>query len=410
MNAFEQNLEKYAEVAVKVGINLKKGQGVLLSTSIEGLPLARKVQKKAYEAGAKHVEVKISDDEMRLNRYKFGSDQVFEEFPEFIKLEFEKMVEEDYTLINVMAPNPELLKEIDPSLVAKDSKTRSIALESFMKATMNGTVKWNVLAVASKAWAKMVFPELEEEKAMESLWDQIFKISRIDNADPVHAWKTHDANLKHYSNYLTEKNFEKMKYTAEGTDLEVYLADEHVWIAGGNKDNKGDDFLPNIPTEEVFSMPHYKKVNGTLKSTKPLSVRGQFIDGFGFTFENGKVVDFYAETGYEVLEELLNTDEGARHLGEIALVPYDSPISNSGLIFSNTLYDENASCHFALGKAYSYNLKNGTKLEKEELEKRGANHSLIHVDFMVGSSNLKVVGITFEGEEIVVFENGDWAI
>lgn len=410
MNAFEQNLEKYAEVAVKVGINLKKGQGVLLSTSIEGLPLARKVQKKAYEAGAKHVEVKISDDEMRLNRYKFGSDQVFEEFPEFIKLEFEKMVEEDYTLINVMAPNPELLKEIDPSLVAKDSKTRSIALESFMKATMNGTVKWNVLAVASKAWAKMVFPELEEEKAMESLWDQIFKISRIDNADPVQAWKTHDANLKHYSNYLTEKNFEKMKCTAEGTDLEVYLADEHVWIAGGNKDNKGDDFLPNIPTEEVFSMPHYKKVNGTLKSTKPLSVRGQFIDGFGFTFENGKVVDFYAETGYEVLEELLNTDEGARHLGEIALVPYDSPISNSGLIFSNTLYDENASCHFALGKAYSYNLKNGTKLEKEELEKRGANHSLIHVDFMVGSSNLKVVGITFEGEEIVVFENGDWAI
>lgn len=410
MNQFEKNLEKYAEVAVKVGVNLKEGQGLLLNTSIAALPLARKVQKKAYEAGAKHVEVKISDDEMRLNRYKFGSNQVFEEFPEFIKMSYEKLVEENYTLINVMAPNPELLKEIDPSLVAKDSKTSSEALEGFMKATMTGTVKWNIVAAASPEWAKLVFPDLNEEEAMEKLWEQIFKIARIDGENPVEDWKKHDAALKHYSEYLTEKNFEKMIYKAPGTDLEVYLADDHVWVGGSKPDVNGQDFMPNMPTEEVFSMPHYKKVDGTLKSTKPLNVRGQLIDGFGFTFEAGKVVDFYAEKGYEVLEQLLNTDEGARYLGEIALVPDDSPISNSNLIFSNTLYDENASCHFALGRAYPYTLKDGVELDQDGLEKRGANYSLIHVDFMVGSPELKIVGVTHSGEEIVVFDNGNWAI
>jgi len=410
MYSFERNLEKYAEVAVNVGVNLKEGQGVLLRANTESLDIARLIVKKAYEAGAKHVQVLLSDDQMSLLRYQYGSKQVFNEFPNWIKVGHEAMVEEDYTLINVIAPNPELLKEINPELVAQDSKTASIAMERFMKATVTGELKWNIIAVPSKAWAKAVFPEKTEEDGINALWEQIFNIARINTENPVDAWKKHDEMLKFYSKYLNEKRFVKFNYKAPGTDLEVFMADEHVWIGGSTNDINGNPFMPNVPTEEIFSMPSKLKVNGTLKSTKPLNVRGQLIDGFGFTFKDGKVVDFYAEKGEKVLQSLLDTDEGARYLGEIALVPDDSPISNSGLIFSNTLFDENASCHFALGRAYAYNVKGGEHMEKEELAKRGANHSLIHVDFMVGSKNLEIIGETQDGEKITIFKEGNWAI
>lgn len=410
MYTFERNLEKYAELAVSVGVSLKEGQGLLLRANVESLEMARLITKKAYQMGAKHVQVMLSDDELTLIRYQYASQRAFEEFPNWIKVGNELMVEEDYTLINVIAPNPELLKVVDPKIVALDNKTGSIAMEKFMKATMSGAVKWNIVAVPSKAWAKAVFPELSEDEGIKALWEQIFKIARVDQEDPVVAWQKHDEMLKFYSKYLNEKRFSKLNYKAPGTDLEVSLAEDHLWIGGSTDDIQGTAFMPNIPTEEIFTMPSKFKVNGTLKSTKPLNVRGQLIDNFHFTFKDGKVVDFGAEKGQDVLENLLNTDEGARYLGEVALVPHDSPISNSGLVFSNTLFDENASCHFALGRAYSYNVAGGEKMEKEELESKGANHSLIHVDFMVGCSEMEITGETAQGDVITIFKNGNWAI
>lgn len=407
---FYSKLEKYAELVVKVGVNLKEGQGVLLRGSVEALPLIRLITKKAYQLGAKHVQVMLSDDELTLIRYQHGQKKVFEHYPTWIQKGNEAMIEEDYALISVAAPNPELLKKIDPQLVSLDNKTTSKAMEKFMKATMTGQMKWTVVAVPSQAWAKAVFPDKSEAEGIEALWAQIFEITRVDTPDPISAWQNHDKNLKHYAEFLTEKQFEKLIYKAPGTELEVYLAKDHQWVGGGTSDIAGLPFMPNIPTEEVFTMPYRTKVNGTLRSTKPLNVRGQMIHHFGFTFKDGKVVDFYAEEGKEVLQNLLDTDEGARYLGEVALVPHDSPISNSGLIFSNTLFDENASCHFALGRAYAYNIKNGATMEKEDLAQKGANHSLIHVDFMVGCKEMEIVGVMPNGEKVTIFKAGNWAI
>lgn len=408
MDNFNRNLEKYAELAVKVGINLKEKEGLIISGSVDTLPLARLMMKEAYKLGAKDVSFQLDDDEMNLIRFENGKDYVFEHFPKQ-KVDFlGAMYEDNYHHIFIKSPDPELLKNIDGEIVAKSQKSASEAMADVLKYRMTGITKWNIVAVPSIPWAKSVFPELEDNKALEKLWEKVFQATRVDQEDPIEAWEIHDKNIKKYRNFLNEKQFEKLVFKGPGTDLEVYLADGHFWMGGSKESQAGDSYVANMPTEEVFTTPHRLKVNGTLKATKPLSVNGNIVDGFGFTFKDGKVEDFFAEKGYEVLERLMKNDEGAKYLGEVALVQDDSPISNTGILFNNTLFDENASVHFALGRAYAYAMIDGSNMSDEELNERGANFSLIHVDFMVGSPELNVMAYEKDGSEVQLFKNGNW--
>ena len=404
----EKNLEKYAELAVKVGINLKEKEGLIISGNVDTLPLARKIMKKAYKLGAKHVEFQLNDDEMTLIRYEDAKDFVFDSFPQWKVDSLNTMYKENYHHIFISAPNPELLKDVDGNIVARVQKSSSLAMADVLKYRMTGITKWNIIAMPSIPWAKSVFPDLEEDEAMDALWVKIFQATRVDQDDPIKAWEIHDANIKKYRNFLNEKQFEKLVMTGPGTDLEVYLAEDHFWMGGSKESQAGDSYVANMPTEEVFTTPHRLKVNGKLKATKPLSLNGKLVENFGFTFKDGKVVDFYAEKGYEVLEKLMENDEGAKYLGEVALVQDDSPISNTGILFNNTLFDENASVHFALGRAYAYAMKNGSNMTQDELESNGANFSLIHVDFMVGGPEFQVVGYEKDGREVQLFKDGNW--
>lgn len=408
MENFDRLLDRYADLAVRVGINLKQNEGLVLSTNLSGLPLARSIMKKAYEAGAKHVELQFSDDEMTLARYQNGQPHVFENYPKFKADALEAMYQDNYHHLFISAPDPELLKDIPSDRVAKDQKTMSAAVSHVMKYRMTSKTKWCIVAVPSPGWAKSVFPALSEAEAIEALWLKIFDATRVSLENPVVAWQIHDQNLKKYKNYLNEAQFEKLVFKAPGTDLEVFLADNHFWMGGSKISQEGDSYVANIPTEEVFTTPHKLKVNGTLRATKPLSHSGKLVEGFGFTFKDGKVVDFYAEKGKEVLEQLLQNDEGASYLGEVALVQDDSPISNTGILFNNTLFDENASVHFALGRAYPYAMQNGTQMTEAELTERGANFSLIHVDFMVGGPEMHIVAYRFDGTPVTLFEKGNW--
>jgi aminopeptidase len=408
MDNFNRSLEKYAELAVKVGINLKEKEGLIISGSLDTLPLARLMMKEAYKLGAKDVSFQLDDDEMNLIRFENGKDYVFEHFPKQ-KVDFlGAMYEDNYHHIFIKSPDPELLKNIDGEIVAKSQKSASEAMADVLKYRMTGITKWNIVAVPSIPWAKSVFPDLEGDKALEKLWEKVFQATRVDQEDPIEAWEIHDKNIKKYRNFLNEKQFEKLVFKGPGTDLEVYLADGHFWMGGSKESQAGDSYVANMPTEEVFTTPHRLKVNGTLKATKPLSVNGNIVDGFGFTFKDGKVEDFFAEKGYEVLERLMKNDEGAKYLGEVALVQDDSPISNTGILFNNTLFDENASVHFALGRAYAYAMIDGSNMSDEELNERGANFSLIHVDFMAGGPELNVMAYEKDGTEVQLFKDGNW--
>ena len=408
MENLDKNLEKYAELAVKVGINLKEKEGLIITGNVDTLPLARKIMKKAYELGAKHVEFQLNDDEMTLIRYENGKDFVFQSFPQWKVDSLEAMYKDNYHHIFISAPDPELLKDVDGDKVALSQKSASLAMSPVMKYRMTGITKWNIIAMPSIPWAKSVFPDLEDNEAMDALWEKIFQATRVDQEDPIQAWVEHDSNIKKYRNFLNLKQFQKLVMTGPGTDLEVFLADDHFWMGGSKESQAGASYVANMPTEEVFTTPHRLKVNGTLKATKPLSLNGKLVDDFGFTFKDGKVVDFYAEKGYEVLEKLMENDEGAKYLGEVALVQDDSPISNTGILFNNTLFDENASVHFALGRAYAYAMKNGSNMTQEELEEKGANFSLIHVDFMVGGPELQIIAYEKDGTEVQLFKDGNW--
>lgn len=408
MKDYQQQLEKYADLAVSVGINLKPQEGLIITGNSASLPLAREIVKKAYAAGAKHVEFLLSDDDMTLARYENAQDFVFDSYPAWKVDMLTAMYEDNYHHLFISAPNPELLKNVPGDVVARDQKSASAAVAPAMKYRMTGKTKWCIVAMPSPAWAKSVFPELSEAEATDLLWNKIFDATRVSEADPVAAWKQHDLNLKKYKNYLNERQFDKLVLKAPGTDLEIYLADQHFWMGGSKESLAGDSYVANIPTEEVFTTPHRLKVNGTLKATKPLSLNGKLVDDFGFTFKDGQVVDFYAAKGKDVIESLLANDEGAKYLGEVALVQNDSPISNTGILFNNTLFDENASVHLALGRAYAYAMRNGSQLSQEELENRGANFSLIHVDFMIGGPEMEITAFDKNGEATPLFKAGNW--
>ena len=408
-NLFETNLVKYAELVVKVGVNVQPNQYLYIAASTDSLPLARLITQKAYEAGARQVFVDLSDDQISRTRYELAPDDSFDFFPEWKKQEREWLADQGAAFVSIVSQSPDLFKGIDSKRIATFQRAAGTALSKYRQYVQSDKISWTVIANPSKDWAAKVFPQLEEAKQVDALWDAIFKATRSDLENPVQAWVEHNDTLHEKVDYLNEKKYVKLHYTAPGTDLTIDLPAGHLWCGAGSINEKGDSFMANMPTEEVFTVPHKDGVNGYVSSTKPLSYGGNIIDNFKITFENGRITDVVAEQGEEVLKTLVDTDEGSHRLGEVALVPHDSPISNSNLLFFNTLFDENASNHLAIGSAYAFCVEGGKTMNSEQLAAAGLNQSITHVDFMIGSAEMNIDGIKEDGTVEAVFRNGNWA-
>jgi aminopeptidase len=405
---FAQKIDRLAEVAIHVGLGLAPGQELFMTATLETLPLVRRITEHAYKAGAKLVTTILADEESTLLRYQYGSDESFDYAPAWLYDGIATAFKSGAARLAVAGSNPGLLSQQDPEKVSRANRATSKAYRPALELITRHDINWTIVAAATPAWAATVFPELPAEEALARLWDAIFAASRADQPDSVAAWKAHDANLHKRSALLNDKRYAALHFKGPGTDLRVGLADDHLWLGGGTTAGNGRYCIPNMPTEEVFSTPHKDRVDGTVTSTKPLSHQGTMIEGIQVRFEGGRIVEAKASNGDAVLQNMISTDDGARRLGEVALVPHNSPIAQSGLLFNNTLFDENAACHIALGQAYSSCVKNGDKLTPEELAARGANESLIHVDWMIGSADIDVYGVTAEGKEEPLIHQGEW--
>lgn len=412
---FEQNLKKYAELAVRVGLNLQPGQRLLVrapspyGVAFEHAPLVRFVAEAAYKAGARLVDVYWGDEQMELIRFAHAPRDSFAEFPKWklaIPLEY---AERGDAILTISATDPDLLSGQDPALVNVYQDTVWKEMAPYLRHGTNNTMNWCVISAARLSWAKKMFPKLTAEKALAKQWATIFKMCRVDADDPVAAWQEHIRNLQARSAYLNQKQYSALKYSAPGTDLTLGLPQGHHWASAREVAKNGIEFTANLPTEETFTMADRTRADGIVTSTKTLNYGGSLIEGIVVRFENGRVVEAHASKGEDVLRKMIATDEGAARLGEIAIVPHSSPISRSGLMFHNTLYDENASCHLALGRAYKFNMQGGLNLTDEEFAARGGNQSLIHVDFMIGSDKMDIDGITSDGRAEPVLRKGEWA-
>lgn len=409
MTTFEKQLDHYAQLAVEVGVNIQPNQILFVTASTDTVEFVRLITEKAYDAGARQVIVDFNDDTLSRLRFEKAPADSFSEFPEWKVLEREKLAEQGAAFMSIVSQSPDLLSGVDSSRIASLQKASGQALDNFRQEMQADKFSWTVIAAPSPAWAAKVFPELATEQQVPALWDAIFKAVRADVEQPIEAWKMHNQTLHEKVDYLNEKRYTKLHYQAPGTDLTVELPKGHLWCGAGSLNQDGHAFMANMPTEEVFTVPHKDGVNGYISSTKPLSYGGNIIDDFKLTFKAGRVTEITAEQGQDVLQQLIDTDEGAKHLGEVALVPHASPISQSNILFYNTLFDENASNHFALGSAYAFCLEGGKTMEREELEKNGLNQSITHVDFMVGSEQMDIDGIKEDGTIEPIFRKGNWA-
>lgn len=409
MLSFQQKLENYAELAVRVGSNLQKDQYLYVDVTVENIELARAIAKKGYEAGAKQVFINFEDDVVTRLHYDNAPLEEFSHFPVWQTVQKDWLAENGCSFIKIKSSSPDLLKGVDSNKVADFQKAAGLGLTKYRQASMSNQISWTVMAAPSEDWAATMFSNLEKDQQVAALWEAIFKATRADLENPVEAWKEHDATLSAKVKQLNDLNLLKLHYTAPGTDLTIELPQGHLWNGGGSKNGAGFDFMANIPTEEVFTAPFKEGVEGYVSSTKPLSYGGNIIDQIKLTFEKGRIIDVQAASGETVLKNLVATDEGSHYLGEVALVPHDSPISNSGLLYYNTLFDENASNHLALGNAYAFCVKNGTEMSQDELAEIGLNRSITHVDFMIGAADMNIDGITQNGEVVAVFRNGNWA-
>ena len=407
----EQLLEKYAALAVNIGVNIQKGQTLLIRSSISSAPFVRLIVKKAYEAGAKDVNILWTDDAITRLRYDLAPDEAFKDFPDYLVKALEDAVENNHALLSIVSVDPDLLNGVPAERIADATKAAGMALDEVRRAMQADKVSWSIVAVPSEAWAAKVFPDLATSEAqIDALWHAIFSATRADLDDPVAAWKSHVATLNQKSDFLNDNKFHALHFEAPGTDLTIELPKKHLWCAADSVNAAGTTFTANIPTEEVFTMPLKTGVNGVVTSKKPLSYGGNLIDNFSLTFKDGAVTDFTAETGYDTLKTVIDTDEGSKYLGEVALVPHSSPISTSNLTFYNTLFDENASIHLAIGSAYAFNLVGGKEMSKEELKAEGANDSITHVDFMIGCAKMNIDAIATDGTKTPIFRNGEWVI
>ncbi|WP_062231894.1 aminopeptidase [Fictibacillus sp. FJAT-27399] len=406
---FQKDLQKYAELIIKVGVNIQPGQVLYIESPLESVEFTRIVVRKAYEAGSKYVQVNWDDEGITRSRFESAYDDSFDYYPKWKASEMEQIAESGGAILNLVSPNPVLFEGIDPNKIAKARRAAASARQNYLGYIRSNKISWCLINVPTRAWVDKVFFDLPAEERMAAMWESIFYMNRVDKEDPIISWNEHIRSLKSISDKLNDKRYKKLHYSAPGTNLTVELIQDHVWTGGGSINQAGNRFVANMPTEEVFTMPLRGGTNGTVKSTMPLNLNGNLIEDFSLTFENGKVTHFTAEKGYDALKTLFETDEGARYLGEVALVPHRSPISDMNRIFYNIGLDENASCHFALGNAYPFNLEGGIELSKEDLISRGVNMSMIHVDFMIGSSELDIDGELPDGTIESLFRKGNWA-
>ncbi len=402
-------LDRLAEVAIKVGLQLQPGQDLFLTAPVAALPLVRRIAVHAYKAGAGLVTTQLSDEELTLARYRNAADASFDRAAGWLFEGMAKAFANNTARLAIVGDNPMLLAGEDAAKVSRASKAQSVAYQPALEKITGFDINWNIVAYPGPSWAKLVFPDDTEDAAVGKLADAIFAASRVDTADPVAAWAKHNAALQKRTAWLNGQRFAALHFTGPGTDLTVGLADNHEWQGGSSTAKNGITCNPNIPTEEVFTTPHARRVSGHVSSTKPLSYQGTLIDNIAVRFEEGRIVDAKASRGEQVLKKVLDTDDGARRLGEVALVPHSSPISKSGLLFFNTLFDENAACHIALGQCYSKCFLDGGSLTAEQIAAQGGNKSFIHIDWMIGSGKIDIDGVHADGRRVPVFRKGEWA-
>lgn len=405
----EEKLKEYARLAVVTGLAVKPGQEVMISASVEVADFVHLVMEQAYKAGASDVVVEWMDNEAAKLRYQHSYMEKISQCPEWTSLMRNTMAQRGAAFLSIRSDDPRVLADVDPKKPAAAQKASRNACGPFVEAHRNGTMPWCIIGAASPKWAQAVFPDLPEQEALDRLWDAIFQTARVDSGDAVAAWEAHRQEFQKRIAWLNEQAFDALHYqNSLGTDLTVGLLPGGIWCGGGATADGRWHFM-NLPTEEVYTAPHRERTEGTVYSSMPLNFNGNLIDQFYLTFEKGRVVDFGAKQGEEVLRSILEMDEGAKYLGECALVPYDSPISNLGILFYNTLYDENASCHLAVGSGISEAIEGGMSKSREELLQVGINDSLTHVDFMFGTADLSITGIRPDGTRVPVFQNGNWA-
>ncbi|MDE0849548.1 aminopeptidase [Yoonia sp.] len=404
-----KKLDRLAEVAVRTGVNLQKGQDLVITAPMAALPLVQRIAVHAYKAGAGVVMPFFSDDVITLARYENADDASFDHAPGWFYEGLAAAFKGGAARMAITGDDPMLLAEQDPAKVARLSKATSIAAKPAMTPIVGFEVNWNIVAFPGAAWAARVFPDLPVDEAQGKLMDAIYAASRLDGDDPVANWAEHTVELKKRVKWLNEQKFDALHYTGPGTELRLGLAEGHIWKGGASPALNGVVCQPNIPTEEVFTCPHAYKVDGTVSATKPLAHQGTVIEDIAVRFEAGKIVEATASKGQAQLRALLATDDGSSRIGEVALVPHSSPISQSGILFFNTLFDENASCHIALGQCYADTIEGGSELAPEELQQKGGNQSLIHVDWMMGSDAVDIDGVTLNGEFVPVMRKGEWA-
>lgn len=408
---FEENLKKYAKLLVKKGINVSKGHTVIITVDVEHAHFARLLTQEAYALGAAEVVVDYTDEVISREKLLHADSDRLENVPQHIVEKSLYHLSKKASRLVVRSANPNAFASVDPARLAMSTKATAIALHEQRLATQANKVSWTLGAASSPEWAAMVFPHLNSvEEQVDALWDAIFKMNRIYAEDPIKAWDEHEAILNEKAEILNKAQFDALHYTAPGTDLTLGLPKNHLWESAGSFNAQGEKFIANMPTEEVFTAPDFRRADGYVSSTKPLSYAGVVIEDMTFTFKDGQIVEVTAKKGEETIKRLVEENDGARALGEVALVAHKTPISLSGLTFFNTLFDENASNHLAIGSAYAHSIVGGVDMSQEELESNGLNRSTTHVDFMIGSDQMDIDGITTDGQIVPIFRNGEWAI
>jgi aminopeptidase len=403
-----EQLDRLAEIAIRVGVNLAGGQELVMTAPIAAVPLTRAITTQAYRAGASLVTTLFTDEEATLSRFRNARGESFDRAADWLESGIAAAYRSGAARLAVAGANPNLLSGIDPDRTARAYMAQSKAMKPALDLIVSHSINWSIVPCATPAWAQAVFPDEPEDAAIARLWRAIFDVTRADAPDPIAAWQAHDAQLHRRADWMNQKRFTALRFKAPGTDLHVGLADDHLWLGGGTLAHNGIHCIPNLPTEEIFTTPHKERVDGFVSSTKPLSHQGSLIDGIRVRFEDGRIVEAHAALGEELLRKILQTDEGAAHLGEVGLVPASSPVARTGLLFQSTLLDENAATHIALGRAYSTCIRGGDKLDSEQLAARGANDSLIHIDWMIGSSEMDIDGIDAHNVAQPVMRRGEW--
>jgi len=407
---FEQRIQRYADLTIKVGLNLQPGQKlVIIAYSLEVATMVREVATSAYQNGCRLVTVVWLDEQLNKIRYQSAPRDSFDEFASWVTNGVAQSISEGDAYLQILGRDPELLKGQDPELIAIAGRTLGKNYKPIGSQQQKNSIQWSVVGSPTPYWASRVFPDTSLQDAETQLWDAVFKTCRIDKPDPIAFWEQQVSDLGKRKDYLTAKGYSGLMYKGPGTDLTIGLPEGHIWCGGASQTQRGVPFVPNLPTEEVFTLPHKDRTQGTVTATKPLNYRGSLIENFSLTFSDGKVTNFSAQKGEDILRGILEMDENAKQLGEVALIPHRTPISQSGLVFLSTLYDENASNHLALGSAYRFTLKKGDQMSDEEFAQAGGNESLAHVDFMFGSGEIDIDGLKADGTTEPVFRGGEWA-